>query len=40
MIILFLEHLVEVGASIETLYLGAGMSMVIAAAIWAWKSMK
>ena len=40
MIILFLEHLVEVGASIETLYLGGGMSMVIAAAIWAWRSMK
>ncbi|NAX38759.1 hypothetical protein CAG54_14740, partial [Vibrio sp. V27_P1S3P104] len=28
MVILFLEHLVEVGASIETLYLGAGISLV------------
>ena len=38
MVILFLEHTVEQGASIESLYFGAGIALVIAAATLAWRS--
>ena len=35
-VILFLEHAVEVGARLETLYFGAAVSLVV----YAWKNMK
>ncbi|GAB6389542.1 YqhA family protein [Stutzerimonas marianensis] len=40
LVILFLEHAVEVGATLETLYLGAAISLVTFSAILAWKNMK
>lgn len=40
LVILFLEHAVEIGATLETLYFGAGTSLVIFSAIHAWKNMK
>lgn len=40
LIILFLEHTVEAGASLETLYMGAAIALVIAAATFAWRGMK
>jgi uncharacterized membrane protein YqhA len=39
LVILFLEQVVEVGASLETLYLGGAIALVIAAAVFAVKSM-
>lgn len=40
MVILFLEHTVEQGASLDTLYFGAGIALVMAASTFAWRSMK
>lgn len=40
MVILFLEHAVEVGAELETLYFGAAVSLVVLSSIYAWKNMK
>lgn len=40
MVILFLEHAVEVGAQLETLYFGAAVSLVVFSAVHAWKNMK
>lgn len=39
-VILFLEHAVEVGATLETLYFGTAVSLVMLAAVCAWKNMK
>ncbi|MGE6662570.1 YqhA family protein [Pseudomonas sp. NPDC077408] len=39
-VILFLEHAVEVGARLETLYFGAAVSLVVFSAVYAWKNMK
>jgi len=39
-VILFLEHAVEVGAQLETLYFGAAVSLVVFSAVYAWKNMK
>jgi len=35
LVIQFLEHAVNVGAAVETLYFGAATALVIAAAVWA-----
>lgn len=40
MVILFLEHAVEVGATLEALYFGAGVALVMLAAVFAWKNME
>ena len=40
LVILFLEHAVEFGGTIETLYLGIAIAIVIAASTFAWRSMK
>lgn len=40
MVILFLEQIVATGASLETLYFGASVALVIAATVHAWKNMK
>lgn len=40
MVILFLEHAVEQGAQLETLYYGAGIALVTAASTFAWRAMK
>jgi uncharacterized membrane protein YqhA len=40
MVILFLEQVVEIGATLETLYLGAAIGFVAFAAIYAWNSMQ
>ncbi|HRP86742.1 MAG TPA: YqhA family protein [Gammaproteobacteria bacterium] len=40
MVILFLEHAVEIGATLETLYFGAGVALVMSAAVFSWKNMK
>ncbi|WP_111658163.1 YqhA family protein [Isoalcanivorax indicus] len=40
LVILFLEQAVQVGATLETLYLGAAIGIVIAASVYAWKHMK
>lgn len=40
LVILFLEHAVEFGATIETLYFGAAIAIIIAASTYAWRSMK
>lgn len=40
LIVLFLEQAVETGASIETLYFGAAIGIVIVASVFAWKNMK
>lgn len=37
MVILFLEQAVEVGATLETLYFGAAIAMVILSAVFAWR---
>lgn len=39
LVVLFLEQAVEVGATLETLYLGLAFALVIASAVWAAKSM-
>lgn len=39
LIILFLEQAVEVGGTIETLYFGAAIGIVILASVFAWKNM-
>lgn len=40
MVILFLEHTVEQGASIDSLYYGGGIALVIAASTLAWRSTR
>lgn len=40
LVILFLEHAVEFGGTIETLYLGIAVAVIIAASTFAWRSMK
>lgn len=40
LVILFLEHAVESGGTLETLYFGLGIGIVIAAATFATRSMK
>ncbi|WP_404340767.1 YqhA family protein [Pseudoalteromonas mariniglutinosa] len=40
LVILFLEHAVELGGTLETLYLGAAIAIIIAASTFAWRSMK
>ncbi|MDO9621296.1 MAG: YqhA family protein [Moraxellaceae bacterium] len=40
LVILFLEQAVEVGATLETLYFGAAIGIVISASVFAWKNMK
>lgn len=37
MVILFLEQAVEVGATLETLYFGVAIALVILASVFAWK---
>ena len=39
LVILFLEQIVETGASLETLYMGGAIALVIAASVFAFKSM-
>jgi uncharacterized membrane protein YqhA len=39
LVVLFLEQAVEVGATLETLYLGLAFAVVIASSVWAAKSM-
>lgn len=39
MVILFLEHAVEVGAALESRYFGAGVALVMLAAVYAWKNI-
>lgn len=39
LVILFLEHAVEIGATLETLYFGLAVGAVILAAVFAWKNM-
>ncbi len=39
LVIVFLEQAVEHGAVVETLYLGAGMALMIAAIVFAWKHL-
>jgi uncharacterized membrane protein YqhA len=39
MVILFLEQAVEIGATLETLYFGAGVALVMLAAVFAWRNM-
>ncbi|MBJ6136401.1 hypothetical protein [Marinobacter litoralis] len=40
LVILFLEQAVEIGATIETLYLGSAIGIVVLASVFAWKNMK
>ncbi|MFU8897025.1 MAG: YqhA family protein [Gammaproteobacteria bacterium] len=40
MVILFLEQAVEIGPTLETLYFGAGIALVMLAAVFAWKNMR
>ena len=40
LIILFLEQAVEIGATVDTLYFGAAIGIVIVAAVFAWENMK
>jgi len=40
LVILFLEHTVDAGASLETLYLGLAIASMIIASTFAWRSMK
>lgn len=40
LVILFLEHAVESGGTLETLYLGLAIGIVMAASTFAWRSMK
>mgnify|MGYP002620046027 FL=1 len=40
LVILFLEQAVQIGATLETLYLGAAIGIVILASVYAWKNMK
>lgn len=40
LVILFLEHAVEVGATLESLYFGLAVGVVILASVHAWKHMK
>lgn len=40
LVILFLEHAVEVGATLESLYFGLAVGVVIFASVHAWKHMK
>jgi uncharacterized membrane protein YqhA len=39
LVILFLEHAVEVGATLDSLYFGLAVGVVILAAVYAWKNM-
>jgi len=40
LVILFLEHAVEVGAALSTLYYGLAVGVVMLASVWAWKHMQ
>ena len=40
LVIRFLEQAVEIGGTIETLYLGVSISIVVLASVFAWKNMK
>lgn len=40
LIILFLEQAVEIGATIDTLYFGTAIGIVISASVFAWKNMR
>lgn len=40
LVILFLEHAVEVGATLETLYFGLAVGVVTLASVHAWKHME
>ncbi len=40
MVILFMEHVVEIGATLETLYFGVAVGVVILASVYAWTHMK
>jgi uncharacterized membrane protein YqhA len=40
LVILFLENAVQIGGTLELLYLGLSTSLVIAASTFAWRSMK
>lgn len=40
LVILFLEQAVEIGATLETLYFGAAIGIMIFASVFAWKHMK
>ena len=40
LVILFLEHAVEVGATLESLYFGLAVGVVILASVHAWRHMK
>jgi uncharacterized membrane protein YqhA len=40
LVILFLEQAVELGGTLETLYLGLATGIVMAASTFAWRSMK
>ncbi len=40
LVILFLEQAVEIGATLETFYFGAGVALVMLAAVFAWKNMR
>jgi uncharacterized membrane protein YqhA len=40
LVILFLEHAVELGGTLETLYLGIAIGIVMAASTFAWRWMK
>jgi uncharacterized membrane protein YqhA len=40
LVILFLEQAVELGGTLETLYLGLAIGIVMAASTFAWRSMK
>jgi uncharacterized membrane protein YqhA len=39
LVILFLEQIVEAGASLETLYMGGAIALVIASSVFAFKAM-
>lgn len=40
MVILFIEQAVQLGATLETLYLGGAIALVMAASTFAWKNME
>lgn len=40
LVILFLEQAVDIGTTIETLYLGVAIGIVVLASVFAWKNMK
>jgi len=40
LVVLFLEQVVEIGATIATLYFGDALGIIILASVFAWKNMK